>query len=213
MKKSKYIDHTLLRPDAREEDIRRLCAEAIKNDFASVCVNSFWIPLAHSLLKDTDVKICSVVGFPLGATPTRVKAFEAQDAVFNGANEIDMVMNIGQLKDGKTTYIIDEIKTIKNTIAPRTLKVIIETCLLTKEEIEIASKLVRLAGADFVKTSTGFSTGGATEEDVRLIREAVGPEMGVKASGGIKTPEQFKAMIEAGANRIGTSNGVKLISD
>lgn len=212
MKSSKYIDHTLLKPQSTEEDIRRICQEALDYDFASVMVNPCWIPLAHELLKGSDVKSACVIGFPLGANTTATKVFEVKDAIANGADEVDMVINIGQLRGGNDVYVTNEIKSLKEAAGDHILKVIIETCLLNDEEKVRACKDAVAAGADFVKTSTGFSTGGATVEDVRLMKKAVeGSPVKVKASGGIRTPETFKAMIEAGAERIGTSSGAKLI--
>lgn len=212
MKINKLIDHTILKPEAREADIRKLCEEARKYDFASVCVNPCYVPLCHSLLHDTNVKVCTVIGFPLGATSRHAKISETKESIFDGADEIDMVINIGKLKDGDDEYLLEEIKGIKHACGEHLLKVIIEACLLTDEEKVRACKLAKEAGADFVKTSTGFSSGGATAHDVKLMRDTVGPEMGVKASGGVRTKEDLNAMVEAGANRIGTSNGVALIS-
>lgn len=211
MKYNKYIDHTLLKPEAREAAIRKLCEEARKYDFASVCINPCYVPLCHNLLHDTDVKVCTVIGFPLGATSRHAKISETQECIFDGADEIDMVINIGKLKDGDDNYVLEEIRGIKHACGEHILKVIIETCLLTDEEKVRACKLAKEAGADFVKTSTGFSTGGATAADIALMRKTVGPDMGVKASGGVKTKDDMMAMIEAGATRIGTSNGVGLI--
>ena len=212
MKKSKYIDHTLLRADAKKEDIIRLCDEAKKYDFASVCVNTCWASFAKSQLEGSGVKLCCVVGFPLGACNSKVKAFETHDAILNGgADEIDVVMNIGKLKDGDVDYVVDELRTLKQIVGNKVLKVIIETCMLTDEEKKLACSCALKAGADFVKTSTGFGSGGATVADVRLMKECVGDKAKVKASGGIRTAEQFKNMIVAGADRIGTSNGVGII--
>lgn len=212
MKNSKYIDHTLLKPDARQEDIRRIVEEAKEYDFASVMVNPCWISFVKPLLAGSDVKAACVIGFPLGANTTAVKVFETQDAVHNGADEIDMVLNIGKLKDGDDQYVIDEIRAIKQTCGDRLLKVIIETCLLTDAEKERACRDAVIAQADFVKTSTGFSKGGALVDDVRLMKKAVaGSPVRVKASGGVKTKEDFEAMIAAGATRIGTSSGTALM--
>ena len=210
MKLAGYIDHTLLKAEAKEADIVKLCDEATEFGFASVCINPAFVPLASKRLKGTDVKVCTVIGFPLGASTTDTKVFEASDAVKKGADEIDMVMNIGRLKDGDCDYVKDEIAAVKGAIDNILLKVIIETCLLTDDEIVKASLLVKEAGADFVKTSTGFSTGGAKASDVKLIRETVGPDMGVKASGGIRTYEDAVSMIEAGATRIGASAGIRI---
>lgn len=211
MKLNKYIDHTLLKPEATEKQIISLCQEALQYDFASVCINSYWVALCAEQLKDIDVKVCTVIGFPLGANTTATKVTETRDAISNGATEIDMVVNIGALKSKLEHDVLNDIKAVVQEAKPNIVKVIIEACLLTDEEKVLASKLVMEAGAEFVKTSTGFSTGGATIEDVKLIKSVVKDETKIKASGGIKTPEQFKAMIEAGASRIGTSNGIKLI--
>ena len=211
MKRSKYIDHTQLKADATKDKIVALCNEAKEYDFASVCINPCWIPLAKEELKGSDVKVCTVIGFPLGAMSTNAKVQEAKDAVEAGAEEVDMVINIGKLKDHEDDYVRDEIAAIKKACNGRLLKVIIETCLLTDEEKVRACLLAKEAGADFVKTSTGFSTGGATLEDVALMRKTVGPDMGVKAAGGVRDKETFEAMIEAGATRIGTSSGKNLI--
>ena len=212
MKTSKYIDHTILKPEAQKADIERICKEAVEHDFASVMVNPCWIPFVKEQIKGSDVLAACVVGFPLGANSTAVKVFEVKDAIANGADEVDMVINIGQLKDGNDEYVTDEIRQIKAAAGNKTLKVIIETCLLTDDEKIRACKDVVAAGADFVKTSTGFSTGGATVSDVKLMKEAVkGSSVKVKASGGVRSPEDFKAMIEAGAERIGTRSGCKLV--
>ena len=206
MSVNSYIDHTLLKADANKEQILSLIDEAKKYEFASVCVNPTWVKTASELLKDSSVKVCTVIGFPLGASTSAVKAFEAKDAIANGADEIDMVINIGALK-----LVEDDIKAVVEASGSKLVKVIIETCLLTDEEKVEACQLAKLAGADFVKTSTGFSTGGATIEDIELMREAVGPIMGVKASGGARTLEAAKAFIKAGATRIGTSSGVAIM--
>lgn len=211
MKPSKYIDHTLLKANATKEQIVALCAEAKQYDFASVCVNPCWIETTKKELAGSDVKTCVVIGFPLGAMTKEAKVFEAKDAVLKGADEVDMVINVGKLKDKEDAYVEEEIHAIKEAIGNHVLKVIIETCLLTQEEKVRACKLSKAAGADFVKTSTGFSTAGATPEDVKLMKETVGEGVQVKAAGGIRTPEDFKKMIEAGATRIGTSAGAKLI--
>ena len=211
MKLSKYIDHTQLKPEANKAKIKMLCAEAAEYDFASVCVNPCWIETAREALKGTDVKVCTVIGFPLGAMTTAAKVFETKDAIEKGAEEIDMVINVGMLKDGEDDYIVNEIKAIKEACGGHILKVIIEACLLTDEEKARACKDAEKAGADFVKTSTGFSTGGATVEDVKLMRASVSENVKVKAAGGIRDKETFEAMIEAGAERICTSSGAKLI--
>ena len=211
MKLSKYIDHTLLKPQATEKDILKLIEEAKSYDFASVCVNPSWVKLAHKNLKNTDVKVCTVVGFPLGATSTASKVYETKVAIEDGADEIDMVISVGQLKSGNDEYVKEEIKKIVEASKHKLVKVIIETCLLTEEEKVKACTLAKEAGADYVKTSTGFSTGGAKPEDIKLMRETVGKDMGVKASGGIHYKEEMEAMIENGATRIGASCGVQLV--
>ncbi len=211
MNYNKLIDHTLLKPDATPEQIITLCNEAKEHDFMSVCVNPAYVPLASSQLKDSDVKVCTVIGFPLGMNLTKTKIEEALLSVQQGATEVDMVINVGMLKAGHDDYVEAEIKEIKAAIGDILLKVIIETCLLTDDEKVRACIASKRAGADYVKTSTGFSTGGATVHDVKLMRETVGPEMGVKASGGVSTHEDLLAMVEAGASRIGTSKGVKII--
>ncbi|APQ76916.1 deoxyribose-phosphate aldolase [Clostridium botulinum] len=211
MKLSKYIDHTLLKPQATEKDILKLIEEAKTYDFASVCVNPSWVKLAYENLKDTDVKVCTVVGFPLGATSTASKVYETKVAIEDGADEIDMVISVGQLKSGNDEYVKEEIKKIVEASKNKLVKVIIETCLLTEEQKVKACTLSKEAGADYVKTSTGFSTGGAKPEDIKLMRETVGKNMGVKASGGIHTREEMEVMIENGAIRIGASCGVELV--
>ncbi|MGP1414017.1 MAG: deoxyribose-phosphate aldolase [Bacillales bacterium] len=211
MNYAKLIDNTTLHADATKADIEKLCNEAKELDTASVCVNPDYIELSAKLLKGTDVKVCTVIGFPLGSMTTEAKVFEAKDAVNKGADEVDMVINVSKIKDQEYDYVLNEIREIKNAIKEHTLKVILETCLLTKEEIVKACELSKEAGADFVKTSTGFSTAGAKVEDVQLMRKTVGSEMGVKASGGIRTPEDLKNMVEAGANRIGASHGKNLV--
>lgn len=212
---ARYIDHTNLKPYATREDIIRLCDEAIKYGFYAVCVNPYRVRLAKSYLRErgADVKVASVIGFPLGATPTEVKVFEAMRALEDGADELDMVINIGALKDRDYDYVKRDIEEVVKVAHERgaIVKVIIETCYLTEEEKIKACELAKEAGADFVKTSTGFGSGGATLEDVRLMRKVVGPDMGVKAAGGIRTYEAALEMIKAGANRIGTSSGVKIV--
>lgn len=209
---NKLIDHTALKPNTTKESILKLITEAKTYDFASVCVNPCWIELAHQELKNTDVKVCTVIGFPLGANTTEVKVFEAKDAIEKGAQEIDMVINIAMLKDKEYDYVENEIHQIVEAAKDKAIvKVIIETCLLTDEEKIKACELSQKAGADFVKTSTGFFTGGATVHDIALMRKTVGAEMGVKASGGVHTHEEALAMVEAGATRIGASAGVKLL--
>lgn len=209
---NKLIDHTALKPNTNKESILKLIAEAKTYDFASVCVNPCWVALAHQELKNTDVKVCTVIGFPLGANTTEVKVFETKDAIEKGAQEIDMVINIAMLKDKEYDYVENEIHQIVEAAKDKAIvKVIIETCLLTDEEKIKACELSQKAGADFVKTSTDFSTGGATVHDIALMRKTVGAEMGVKASGGVHTHEEALAMVEAGATRIGASAGVKLL--
>lgn len=209
---NKLIDHTALKPNTNKESILKLIAEAKTYDFASVCVNPCWVALAHQELKNTDVKVCTVIGFPLGANTTEVKVFETKDAIEKGAQEIDMVINIAMLKDKEYDYVENEIHQIVEAAKDKAIvKIIIETCLLTDEEKIKACELSQKAGADFVKTSTGFSTGGATVHDIALMRKTVGAEMGVKASGGVHTHEEALAMVKAGATRIGASAGVKLL--
>ena len=213
MKLNKYIDHTLLKADATAEQIKKLCAEARQYDFASVCVNSCHVPLAKAELEGTDVKVCCVVGFPLGACFTEAKAYEASLSVERGAEEVDMVINIGAAKEGNWGLVEQDIKAVADACHPKAiLKVIIETCLLTDEEKRKACLCAKRAGADFVKTSTGFSISGATPEDVALMRETVGPHMGVKAAGGVRCTEDADKMISSGATRLGTSSGVKLMN-
>ena len=207
---NKYIDHTLLKAYATKEDILNLCNEAKEYNFKSVCVNPDFVSYAKELLKGSDVLVCTVIGFPLGANTTKVKVFEAYDAITNGADEVDMVINISKAKEHDYNYIYEEIKDVKNHVGDHTLKVIIETCYLTEEEIKEVSLIVKKANANFVKTSTGFGTGGAKESDIKLIKSVVG-DFDIKASGGIKTKEDFLKMIDAGATRIGTSNGKNLI--
>lgn len=209
MNYNKLIDYTILKADTTREGVQKVLDEALQHDYASVCINPYWVPFAADVLKDSDVKVCTVIGFPLGANTTNTKVFETKDAIANGAEEVDMVINIGELKAGQYDIVQKDIEAVVEAAKGKALvKVIIETCLLTKEEIEIVSKIVKEAGADFIKTSTGFSTGGATVEDVALMRKHVGEQVGVKASGGVRTKEQIEAMVEAGANRIGTSNGL-----
>ena len=212
MEINKFIDHTALKPNTNKKAILKLIEEAKEHNFASVCINPCWIPLASKELQGSDIKVCTVIGFPLGANTTETKVFETKDAIQKGAQEIDMVINVAMLKDKDYNYIENEIKQIVLASKDKAIvKVILETCLLTDEEIIMASKLAKNAGADFVKTSTGFSTGGATVHDVALMRKTVGEDMGVKASGGIHTHEEAMAMINAGASRIGASAGVKLL--
>lgn len=207
-----YIDHTILKPDAAESKVRELCEEAKKYHFASVCVNLTNVPLCAELLADSGVMVCCVVGFPLGAVTPEVKAYETKRAVELGAQEVDMVINIGQAKDHKWDAVKADIAAVVEAAKDRAhVKVIIEACLLTDEEKVEACRMAKEAGADFVKTSTGFSMGGATPEDVALMRRTVGPDMGVKAAGGIRDYESAMKVISAGANRIGTSNGIAIV--
>lgn len=205
-----YIDHTLLKPDATENQILKICQEAKEFSFFGVCVNSSWLPLVVSQLSGTSVKPVAVIGFPLGTANTLSKAFEAEWCVKNGAQEIDMVIHVGKLKDRRDDEVVEDIRSVVKASHPAIVKVILETALLTEEEKVRACKLAVQSGAHFVKTSTGFGGGGATVEDIRLMRTTVGPQIGVKASGGVKTAEQAWALIEAGATRLGTSSGVSL---
>lgn len=207
------IDHTLLKADATEKDILKCCEEGKKYGFASVCIQPCYVKLAAEALKGSEVRIATVVGFPLGANLTSVKAFEAARAIEDGADELDMVLNIGALKQGNAGYVEKDIKAVVKAADGAVVKVILETCYLTDEEKVLACKLSKNAGAHFVKTSTGLAAGGATVEDVALMRRTVGQDIGVKASGGIRTLEGLKAMVEAGANRIGTSAGVKILEE
>lgn len=211
---AKYIDHTLLKMDATEAEIKQICEQAIEHHFFSVCVNSCYVPLVSKLLAGSDVKTCSVIGFPLGACLTSAKVFETNAAIEAGANEIDMVINVGLLKSHAMDAFIDDIRQVKAATAAKgaLLKVILETCLLTKDEIKQVCEICRDLDVEFVKTSTGFSSGGATVEDVRLMRETVGAKLGVKASGGVRDKETAEAMISAGATRLGSSSGVSIVS-
>ena len=211
MNYANLIDDTNLHADALEADIVSLCNEAKEIGAASVCVNPDYIELCKNLLKGSGVKVCTVIGFPLGSMTTESKVFEAKDAIDKGADEVDMVINISKLKDHKDDYVKNEVELIKEACGDHILKVILECCLLSDEEIERACVLCKEAKADFVKTSTGFSTHGATVKDVVLMRKTVGPDMGVKAAGGVRTPEELKAMVDAGANRIGASHGKNLV--
>lgn len=207
-----YIDHTLLKADAKKEDIENLCEEARKYEFASVCINPTWVKAASEALEGSPVKVCTVIGFPLGASTTAVKVFEAQNAIDNGATEIDMVINVGALRSGDDETVKSDIAAVVRAADGKAIvKVIIETALLSKSEKRTACELAVMAGANFVKTSTGFSTGGATEEDILLMRAVVGPEIGVKASGGVRSFEDVEKMIKAGATRIGASSGVQIM--
>lgn len=210
---SRYIDHTLLKADATENEVIKLCNEAKEYDFFSVCINPGFVEIAAKELSESNVAVCTVIGFPLGASTPETKAFETRDAIQKGAAEVDMVINISKLKDKKDEEVLKDIKAVVDEADKKALvKVIIETCLLTDEEKERACKLAKDAGADFVKTSTGFSTGGATKEDIALMRKTVGTEMGVKASGGVRTYEDAVTMIESGATRIGASASIAIVT-
>lgn len=209
---AKYIDHTILNADATEKDIQRICIEAKEYNFKTVCINPGWVDYAAHLLKGTDVGITTVIGFPLGANTSEIKAAEAKQAVEKGVSDVDMVINIGALKNEDYTTVLNDIKAVVDAVDGKAIvKVIIETSLLNKTEKIRACELAKQAGADFVKTSTGFSTGGATLDDVKLMRATVGPKMGVKASGGVRSYEDAVAMIEAGATRIGASSGIAIV--
>ena len=210
MSVNSYIDHTLLKADANKEQILSLIDEAKKYEFASVCVNPTWVKTAAELLKDSSVKVCTVIGFPLGASTSAVKAFEAKDAIANGADEIDMVININRVKDDRFEEVLQEVKEIRAACEGKVLKVIIETCLLTKEEKLKMCEIVTKAGADYIKTSTGFSTGGATFEDVALLQKYVGDSVKVKAAGGISSLEDAERFLRLGADRLGTSRLIAL---
>ena len=210
---AKMIDHTLLKPETTKSQIDQLLKEAKEYRFASVCINPSWVKYASEQLQGTEVKVCTVIGFPLGATTTEAKVFEAKQAIENGANEIDMVIAIGQLRSGNTDYVKNDIEKVKKTAGKDIIvKVIIETTLLTNEEKEIACKLSQEAGADFVKSSTGFAGGGATVEDVQLMHRVVGSDLQIKASGGVRNLEDALQMIEAGASRLGASAGVDILN-
>lgn len=208
---ARLIDHTLLKPDATREQVLELCQEARENVFASVCINPTWVKLAHDQLQGSPVKVCTVIGFPLGATTTVVKTMETRDAVANGADEIDMVVNVAALKDGQDSFVEQDIREVVQAAGGRIVKVILETALLSDDEVIRGCHLSKRAGADFVKTSTGFGPGGATAHHVALMRKTVGPDMGVKASGGIRDLETAREMVQAGATRIGASASVKIV--
>lgn len=213
-KLAKFIDHTLLKPEATSDQIKALCKEAIEYGFASVCINPCRVKLASELLKGTDVKVCTVIGFPLGAATPEVKAFETKNAIDNGASEVDMVMNIGAIKEKDYELVEKDIRAVVEAAGGKAIvKVILENCLLEKDEIKKACEICIKAGADFVKTSTGFNKSGATLEDVKLMKETVKDRAGVKAAGGIKDAITAKAMIEAGASRLGTSSSIKIVSE
>ena len=211
MKINQYVDHTLLKPESRQDQIDKLIREAKTYNFASVCINPTWVSYAAKALEGTDIKVCTVIGFPLGATTSAVKAFETKDAISHGADEVDMVINIGQAKSGHFAFVEEDIRAVVEASGDKLVKVIIETCLLTDKEKIKACQAAVAAGADFVKTSTGFSTAGARLDDVRLMRQTVGPDVGVKAAGGTRSLEDAQAFIEAGATRIGTSAGVTIM--
>lgn len=213
MKLNKYIDHTLLKPEATKEQIEKVIEEAKEYDFASVCVNPTWVKLAAEELSDSDVKVCTVIGFPLGATTPEVKAFETKNAIENGADEIDMVINIGRFKNKEYEYVLNEIKAIKEECGSKTLKVIVETALLTNDEIEKITEIVLQSGADFIKTSTGFSYRGASFDDVKIMKKVAKDNLLIKASGGIKTGDDAIEMINLGANRLGTSKSVQIYEE
>lgn len=209
----KYIDHTVLKADASKSEVEKICSEAMKYNFASVCINPTWVSLAKKILSESDVKVCTVIGFPLGANSSNVKGFETQKAIADGADEVDMVINIAALKDNEEDYVINDINAVVNTANGKTVKVIIETCLLTPQEKIKACELIMKTNADFVKTSTGFSSGGATIEDIELMKSVVKDKLLIKASGGIKNKVDALRMIEAGADRLGTSGGVQIVED
>ncbi|NLW47478.1 MAG: deoxyribose-phosphate aldolase, partial [Firmicutes bacterium] len=206
---ARFIDHTLLKPEATQEQIAALCREAIENNFCSVCINPYWVPTVTKLLQGSPVKVCTVIGFPLGAATTRTKALEAEEAIAQGANEVDMVLNVGALKSGAYDLVLNDINAVVKSAQGKALvKVILETGLLSETEKIKACELSVAAGANFVKTSTGFGPGGATRADIALMRRTVGPEIGVKASGGVRDYDTAVTMIKAGASRIGTSSGI-----
>ena len=213
MRLNKMIDHTILNPDATKDEVIRVIDEAKAHEFASVCLEPCWVSLAAERLADSPVKVCTVIGFPLGANTKTVKAFEAKEAVANGAEEVDMVLHIGALKNGDYDLVLEDMKAVRHAVPSAVVKVILETCLLTDEEKQTACRLAKEAGLDFVKTSTGFSTAGATTADVKLMREVVGDKMGVKASGGIRDRETAEAMIAAGASRIGASKSIAIVGE
>ncbi|MEE0965756.1 MAG: deoxyribose-phosphate aldolase [Bacilli bacterium] len=212
MNYNKLIDHTALKADTKKENIMKLCQEAMEFDFASVCVNPTWVSYCAEILKNSDVKVCTVIGFPLGANTTATKVFETEDAINNGADEIDMVINIGALKDGDVELVYEDIKAVVEASEGHVVKVIIETCLLSDEEKIAACEAAAKAKASFVKTSTGFSTAGATAEDVKLMKDIVGNDVQVKAAGGVRSFDDMVKVIEAGATRIGTSAGCQLVN-
>lgn len=212
MKLNAYIDHTLLKQDATQKQIETLCKQAMEYEFASVCINPWYVPYCKQLLKNSAVKVCTVIGFPLGSNTTETKAFETENAILNGADEIDMVINVSALKNGQDDYVLKDIQAVVLAAKGRLVKVILETCLLTDEEIVKACHLAMQAKAQYVKTSTGFSTKGATVEHVKLMANTVCPTLKVKASGGVRSYEEAVLMVKAGASRIGTSNGVAIVT-
>ena len=213
MNLAKYIDHTILKAVATKQDVTKLCAEAAQYGFASVCVNPFWVSLCADLLKGSGVKVCTVIGFPLGANASKVKAFEAELAIKEGADEVDMVINIGALKSGMLDVVKEDIAAVRESSKGKTLKVIIETCLLTDDEKKHMCELVTEARADFIKTSTGFSTAGATRDDIILFSQNIGPNVKIKAAGGISSFEDARDFIELGASRLGTSRLIKILKN
>lgn len=212
MQLNQYIDHTLLKPTATPSEIKKLCTEAVKHEFYAVCVNGCYVETAKKAVENSDVKVAAVIGFPLGASTTASKVFEAEDCINKGADEIDMVINIGMLKSGHLKYVEEEIAAIKKAIGDKLLKVIIETCFLTDEEKTLACRAALNAKADFVKTSTGFGHGGATPEDIEIMKDVVGDKLEIKASGGIKDTKTAEKYIKLGVTRLGTSSGISLIS-
>lgn len=212
MELNQYIDHTLLKPTATPSEIKKLCTEAVKHKFYAVCVNGCYVEIAKKAVENSDVKVAAVIGFPLGGSTTASKVFEAEDCIKKGADEIDMVINIGMLKSGNLKYVEEEIAAIKKAIGNKILKVIIETCFLTDEEKTLACRAALNAKADFVKTSTGFGHGGATPEDIEIMKDVVGDKLQIKASGGIKDTKTARKYIKLGVSRLGTSSGVALIS-
>lgn len=213
MQINRMIDHTLLKPEATREQIKKICEEALEYNFKSVCINPFWVSYAKEMLKDSEVGVCTVIGFPLGANTTNLKAYEAKEAVKNGADEIDMVLNIGLLKSKEYDLVEEDIKSVVKASEGKLVKVILETCLLDNDEIVKACELSMSAGADFVKTSTGFNESGAKAEDVALMRKTVGDKLGVKASGGIRDLKKSQEMIDNGATRLGVSAGIAIIKE
>lgn len=213
MEINRMIDHTLLKPESTREQIKSLCDEALEYNFKSVCINPFWVSYANDILKDSEVSVCTVIGFPLGANTTSMKATEAREAILNGADEVDMVINVGLLKSKEYDLVEEDIKAVVEESKDKVVKVIIETCLLSDEEIVKACEISMKSGADFVKTSTGFNSAGAKAQDVNLMRKTVGDTLGVKASGGIRDLKTAREMIENGATRLGVSAGIEIIKE